>query len=82
MGNLFGAATANAPADGVWKNPKTGQLIREKPILVYTYVSEDDAQDTDKLKALGDFCRQMGKATRQGEVALKIGDRLMLVPTW
>lgn len=82
LGDVFGGATALGPADGVWKNPQTGQLVRDKPILVYTYVSESDAQDASKLTRLREFCEEMGKKTRQGEVGLKIGQHLMYIPTW
>jgi hypothetical protein len=82
LGNLYGGATSLGPAEGVWKNPKTGQLVREEPILVYTYATEHDIHEVSKLRRLRDFCVELGKTTRQGEVALKIGDRLMFIPTW
>ena len=82
LGDLYGGATTLGPVEGVWKNPKTEQLVHEKPFLVYTYVTEDDIHDERKLKHLRDFCVEMGTKTRQGEVALKIGERLMFIETW
>lgn len=82
LADLYGAATALGPAVGVWKNPRTGQLIRDEPILVYAYVSERDVYDLRKLARLKDFCINMGTKTRQGEVMLKIGDRLYYIETW
>ncbi len=82
LADCFGGATALGPVDGTWKNPRTGQMIREKPVLVYTYVSEQDIQDLEKLARLREFCLTMGDETRQGEVQLKIGDRLLYIETW
>jgi hypothetical protein len=82
LAELYGGATALAPSDGIWKNPQTGQMIREKPILVYTYVSEEAIHDLEKLAGLREFCLKMGAETKQGEVLLKIGDRLLFIETW
>lgn len=75
-------ATAMAPAEGAWLNPKTKKLIRETPVMVFCYITERQAADYSAMRHVGRFCFQMGKAMNQGEVALRIGDRFFLINTF
>lgn len=69
---LYGGATAMPPADGIWRDEDRGKVIRESPILIHCYVTEEQAHDRKAQGKLGAFCRKMGKETRQGEVVLLI----------
>jgi hypothetical protein len=80
---LFGkGATAMPPADGAWLNPETKILVREEPIMVFCYVTEDQVADAAAMRKVGVFCREMGEAMFQGEVALRVGDRFFLINTF
>jgi hypothetical protein len=80
---VFGkGATAMPPADGAWKNPNTNQLVMEHPIMVFCYITPQQASDAARMKKVGDFCREMGKAMYQGEVGLLIGDRYFMISTF
>jgi hypothetical protein len=80
---VFGkGATAMPPADGAWLNPESRQLVLEHPIMVFCYVTEDQAADATLIKRVGDFCREMGKAMYQGEVALRIGGVFYFINTF
>jgi hypothetical protein len=41
-------------------------------VIVHCYASERDVKRRARQTALGDFCREMGRATNQGEVGLVI----------
>jgi len=83
LAKLFGkGATAMAPCDGAWLNPKTKQLVREEPIMVFCYVTEEQVSQYTLMRRVIQFCRDMGKTMCQGEVAIKIGDRFILIDTF
>ena len=48
--------------------------MRDEPIVVHCYTTPADIEDVGKLAKLGDFCRRMGRAARQGEVGLVVRD--------
>ncbi len=67
LSESFGGATRPTDVHGLWKNPDTNSIIRERTAIVYTYVSEQKlypALDTLKL-----FLHAFGHMTKQGEVA-------------
>jgi hypothetical protein len=73
FGTAYGGATAMPRAEGIWRDDDNGgNLVREFPILLHCYVTEDQAEDKKLLGKLGTFCRRLGKETRQGEIALLI----------
>ena len=43
-----------------------------EPVIVHCYASERDVKRRANQTALGDFCREMGRSTNQGEVGLII----------
>jgi hypothetical protein len=57
------------PVTGAWRNPTTGALIIEEPVVVYAYVKPDSF--VDRLQELAAFVRRMGRETNQGVVALE-----------
>jgi hypothetical protein len=73
FGETYGGATAMPRAEGVWRDDANGgKLIRDFPVLVHCYVSEDQVEDKKRHAKLIAFARKMGKEMKQGEVALVI----------
>jgi hypothetical protein len=71
---LFGGATRMPVASGHWLNEETDEIITEDVALVHSYARMSDAANEGKLKALAVFLHNMGKTTKQGEVAVLIED--------
>ena len=69
LAEVAGGATAMPPITGAWRNPMTGALIIEEPVVVYDYVKPDSF--VDRLQDLAAFVRRMGHETNQGAVALE-----------
>src|SRR5262249_49078990 len=74
LARIFGGATIMPPAKGKWLNEETATIITEEVVLVHSYARGGDAADEQKLMELAKFLHRMGKKTRQGEVAVVIGD--------
>ncbi len=73
LGELFRGATAMPPCDGVWRDDERGgKLVKERPILIHSYASEEDAANLGKLSSFGRFCKQMRRDLRQGEIGVII----------
>jgi hypothetical protein len=66
LSRIGGGATAMPPADGAWLNPETDALVREKVVLVYTFIDPDRFER--ELPDLRRFLHRLGQETRQGEV--------------
>ncbi len=72
MGQLFRGATAYPRGKGVWRDDERGgSLVREEPVLVFSYVSEN-AFTTESLATLARTLRRMGREAKQGEVGVVI----------
>jgi hypothetical protein len=75
LGKLFGGATAFPRAQGVWRDDERGGgLVWDEPVIVHCYASEADLKERAAQLAVGQFCREMGRATNQGEVGLVIAN--------
>src|SRR5437773_5722773 len=75
FGRVFGGATAYPKARGIWRDDeRDGALVKDEPVVVHCYTTPADIEDEANLVALGDFCRIMGRKTRQGEIGLVIGN--------
>ena len=73
LGRLFGGATAFPRAQGVWRDDERGgRLVWDEPVILHCYASARDVRRPANQTALGDFCREMGRSTNQGEVGLVI----------
>ncbi len=73
LGMWFGGATAFPRARGVWRDDdRGGRLVWDEPVIVHCYASAQDVRRRTAQVALGDFCREMGRSTNQGEVGLVI----------
>lgn len=68
LGQINGGATAMPPCEGVWLSDK-GELIREHPVVVYSYVVPNVF--LANLPRLRQFLHRMGRETNQGEVAFE-----------
>lgn len=80
LGRLFGGATAFPKAHGVWRDDERGgRLIHDEPVVIHSYTSEDDLEDDERLAILRQFCRLMGRVTKQGEIGLVIGDSYLAI---
>ncbi len=73
---MFGGATIMPPAKGKWLNEETDTIITEEVVLVHSYARGGDAVAEEELLDLAKFLHRMGKKTKQGEVAVVIGDVL------
>jgi len=77
LSKIGGGATAMPPVDGAWLNPETSELIREKVVLVYTFIDPDQFEATlDELRA---FLHRLGRETDQGEIVFEFDDRLFKI---
>jgi hypothetical protein len=72
LGSVGGGATAMPPVEGVWANAE-GEFVRENPVIVYSYIKTD--QFLARLPELRSFLHEMGRETRQGEVAFEFDGR-------
>jgi hypothetical protein len=80
FGRVFGGATAYPKARGVWRDDERGgALVKDEPVVVHCYTTPADIEDERNLAELGAFCRNMGHATRQGEVGLIVGDEYFAI---
>jgi len=80
FGRVFGGATAYPKAQGIWRdNERGGALVKDEPVVVHCYTTPADIEDSRNLAELGDFCRRMGRDTRQGEVGLVVGDEYFAI---
>jgi hypothetical protein len=69
--DLFGGATIMPPAEGKWRND-AGDVITESVVLVHSYAKKSDAEDEVRLGQLAMFLHNMGRQTKQEEVAVVI----------
>jgi hypothetical protein len=75
FGATYGGGTAMARAEGIWRDDeRDGNLVRDFPILLHCYMTDEQATDKKLLAKLSAFCRKLGKEMNQGEVAIVIDD--------
>lgn len=80
FGRVFGGATAFPRAKGIWRDDgRGGKLVRDNPVVLHCYMAPEDMENPDNQASLGDFCRQMGRETNQGEVGLVIDDEYLAI---
>jgi hypothetical protein len=77
LSKIGGGATAMPAVDGAWFNQETGNLIREQPRVVYSYIiPEQFLEHRDELVA---FVKRLGRETNQGAVAIEFDGVLYYV---
>jgi hypothetical protein len=75
LGMLFRGATAYPRGRGVWRDDeKGGNLIREEPVIVFSYASEN-AVTVSSLDILYQALSRMGREANQGEIGLILDGR-------
>ena len=74
IGDLFGGATAFKALTGVYKSDADGKLLHDNPIVVESYVARDDIENPDRLRALTEFAKRMGRETNQEAVGLVLNN--------
>jgi hypothetical protein len=80
FGFVFGGATAFPKAKGIWRDDgRGGTLVKDEPVVVHCYTTPVDIENGRNLAALGDFCRKLGRETRQGEVGLVVGNEYFAI---
>ena len=80
FGRVFGGATAYPKAQGVWRDDENDRkLVRDNPVILHCYMVPEDIENADNQTSLGEFCRNMGRETNQGEVGLVIGDEYLAI---
>lgn len=80
FGRVFGGATAYPKAKGIWRDDERGgALVRDEPVVIHCYTTPGDINDPRNLEELGNFCRMIGRETKQGEVGLVIGDEYVTI---
>jgi hypothetical protein len=72
LGRWFRGATAYQRGRGVWRDDERGgTLVREEPVIVFSYVAEADLT-TNALAALYRTLSRMGREANQGEIGVVI----------
>src|SRR3989442_12370191 len=72
LGTLFRGATAYPRGRGVWRDDaRGGTLLREEPVIVFSYVAEADLT-TNALVELYRTLSRMGRKANQGEIGVVI----------
>ena len=73
----IGGGSTSTSANGTWMNPESGVIIREKTVIVYTYINADSFKKN--FRRLREFVHRFGKETNQGEVAVLFAGMFYLV---
>jgi hypothetical protein len=71
--DLYRGGTAFQTFQGIYKDTD-GEVHRDKPILIESYVERSRLVDEGSLQQLVGFAKRMGRETRQKAVALIIND--------
>jgi len=71
--DLYRGATAFQTFQGIYKDAE-GNVYRDKPILIESYVERSRLVDEGNLNDLLAFAKRMGRETRQKAVGLIIND--------
>lgn len=65
LAKMGGGYTIAPPAEGGWLSD-TGEIIVDRPTIIYCYVNENFVEYLAELRA---FLHDLGRKTKQGEVA-------------
>ena len=72
LGQAFRGATAYPRGRGDWRDDqRSGQLLREEPVIVFSYAAEGDVT-TAALQALYKTLSRIGREANQGEMGVVI----------
>lgn len=76
--DLYGGATAFKSFAGIFKS-ETGAYLRDRPILIESYVPDESARDVSKATELFAFARRMASEANQEAVLVVINQAMFLV---
>ena len=77
LSEICGGATAMPPIRGAWLNKESGNLVVQEPVLVYTFIEPDEF--AKRLQEVVHLVREMGKETRQGQMAIEFNQTFYLI---
>jgi len=77
LSEICGGATAMPPIRGAWLNEASGILVVEEPVLVYTFIDPDEF--ANRMKEVVDLVHEIGKETRQGQMAIEFNQTFYLI---
>jgi hypothetical protein len=69
---LFGGATAFDTYAGIYRDKARAKDLKDRPILVESYIETERIRNLDVLNALVSFMKRLGKETKQAAVAVVI----------
>jgi len=72
LNDLYGGATAFETLAGIFKDSR-GKVLNDKPVLVESYASRTDVENTKNLERLVGFLKKMGREAKQSAVVVVIG---------
>ena len=75
---ICGGATQMPPARGIWLNTDTQKQVREEPVIIYAYVSDNNkfSANLSKIKA---WIQTVGREGNQGQIAVEWNQTLYLI---
>ena len=77
LSEICGGATAMPPIRGAWLNEKSGALVVEEPVLVYTFIEPDEF--AKRMNEVVRLVHDIGKETRQGQMAIEFNQTFYLI---
>jgi hypothetical protein len=77
LSEICGGATAMPPIRGAWLNEKSGALVVEEPVLVYTFIEPDEF--AKRMNEVVSLVHEIGKETRQGQMAIEFNQTFYLI---
>jgi hypothetical protein len=77
LSEICGGATAMPPIRGAWLNEKSGALVVEEPVLVYTFIEPDEF--AKRMNEVVCLVHDIGKETRQGQMAIEFNQTFYLI---
>ena len=77
---INGGATAMPPVEGHWLNDASKEIIREQPVVVYSFIRPDAF--IAGLPKIREFLHRMGRETNQGEIAFEFDRRFYRIRTY
>ena len=77
LSEICGGATAMPPIRGAWLNEKSGALVVEEPVLVYTFIEPEEF--ARRMNEVVGLVHDIGKETRQGQMAIEFNQTFYLI---
>lgn len=77
LSDICGGATAMPPIRGAWLNKDSGKLVIEEPVLIYTFI--EAAAFSKRIEEIVSLVREIGKDTRQSQMAIEFDQSFFLI---